>query len=212
MTRAVAEDPAGVAAVLSVASAIRHAASLDAGDVAADLAWVIERESGWSPAATNKTGGATGLIQFMPKTAAILGTTTDALRAMSRAEQAPYVAAFYARTVPASGLARRGDIYLATFLPQFTLAPDDQIIAPAGSIIASQNRGLADHDGAIRAGTVRRLGTAPPGMPHVEQLPRGGGDVAGAGGVDADSAWLLVALIAATWAGRQSRQRRGWFR
>lgn len=53
----------------------------------AALAAVIAFESGWKPTARNSRSGATGLIQFMPSTAARLGTSTDAIAGMSRVEQ-----------------------------------------------------------------------------------------------------------------------------
>src|SRR5208282_3601342 len=61
------------------------------------LAAVIAWESGWSfdPAKQNSIG-ATGLIQFMPSTAKGLGTTTDALKAMTFVEQMDWVQKYLA--------------------------------------------------------------------------------------------------------------------
>ena len=42
-----------------------------------DLMAVINAESGFNPKARNKRSGATGLIQFMPRTARGLGTSTE---------------------------------------------------------------------------------------------------------------------------------------
>lgn len=57
------------------------------------MANLINHESGrtFNPAVKNPTSGATGLIQFMPKTASGLGTTTDALSKMTFSEQLEYV-------------------------------------------------------------------------------------------------------------------------
>ena len=60
----------------------------------ADLMAVMSFETGgtFNPSIPNAAGsGATGLIQFMPSTARGLGTTTEALAQMSRAEQMQYV-------------------------------------------------------------------------------------------------------------------------
>lgn len=55
------------------------------------LARVMWAESRMKPDAVNPTSGATGLIQFMPTTAAKLGTTTAALRGMTFLQQMRYV-------------------------------------------------------------------------------------------------------------------------
>lgn len=55
------------------------------------LANLINFESGGNPQAKNPTSGATGLIQFMPKTAARLGTSTASLYKLSGKEQMAYV-------------------------------------------------------------------------------------------------------------------------
>jgi hypothetical protein len=56
------------------------------------LANLINHESAgtWNPSITNSIG-ATGLIQFVPKTAKSLGTTTDKLRSMNFSKQLDYV-------------------------------------------------------------------------------------------------------------------------
>lgn len=60
------------------------------------LAAVMAFESRLNPQAVNPYSGATGLIQFMPRTAANLGTTTSALRAMTALQQLPYVERYFA--------------------------------------------------------------------------------------------------------------------
>ena len=58
-----------------------------------DLANLINFESAgtFSTSVKNKYSGATGLIQFMPKTAKGLGTTTEALARMGQVEQMKWV-------------------------------------------------------------------------------------------------------------------------
>ena len=134
-------------------------------------------ESGFDPAATNKQSGATGLIQFMPKTAAALGTTTDALRAMTAVEQLEYVRKYFKDRK----LAAR-DVYPAIFFPAAIGKADDMVIGtktlematargfsttvPEGAKISpaeyavkvyAQNAGLdVNGDGLLLAGDVRR--------------------------------------------------------
>lgn len=81
------------------------------------LIGLMQSESGINPQARNPNGGATGLIQFMPATARSLGTSTDALYRMSRAQQMEYVDKFFAPY--ASGLrgASAGKLYAYVFLP-----------------------------------------------------------------------------------------------
>jgi hypothetical protein len=82
-----------------------------------DLFKVIwfETKGTFDPSKTNAIG-ATGLIQFMPKTAQYLGTTTEALRKMSAVEQLDWVLKYYkVKKLPPGSKA--SDIYLSTFMP-----------------------------------------------------------------------------------------------
>lgn len=80
---------------------------------------VFEYETGGSmdPAQPNLAGsGAIGLIQFMPDTAAALGTSSTELAAMSQVEQLAYVEQYFA---PAKGkIVTLSDHYLAVFAPK----------------------------------------------------------------------------------------------
>ena len=60
-----------------------------------DLLSVIEKESAFDSSNVNDSSGATGLIQFIPKTAADLGTTTADLKAMSVLDQLDYVDKYF---------------------------------------------------------------------------------------------------------------------
>ncbi len=57
---------------------------------------IMSFESGFDPAARNASSGATGLIQFMSKTAQELGVSIDALARMSAEQQLDYVAKYFA--------------------------------------------------------------------------------------------------------------------
>ncbi len=104
------------------------------------LASVMSLESGFNPAAVNPSGGATGLIQFMPATARRLGTTTTALKTMSAVEQLPWVEGYYR---PFAGRIRSlEDMYMANFLPSFIGRSSDTVIASDPDAIYVQNMGF----------------------------------------------------------------------
>lgn len=84
------------------------------------LANVINFESNnFDPQAVNALSGATGLIQFMPRTAGELGTTTAALRSMSAVEQMDYVQRYFQlpRIRKHGPLRTQTDVYMAVFYP-----------------------------------------------------------------------------------------------
>jgi hypothetical protein len=91
-----------------------------AGDLGCDPNYLMasmafETGETFSPSVRNPQSGATGLIQFMPNTAKRLGTTTDALAAMSAVEQLDYVEKYFEgfrgmlHTLP--------DVYMAILCP-----------------------------------------------------------------------------------------------
>lgn len=92
-----------------------------ADDLMACMAW--ESNETFSPSIKNMAGsGATGLIQFMPKTAIGLGTTVHALAAMTAEDQLNYVYKYFE---PYKGrLKNLGDIYMAILWPAGVGKPD----------------------------------------------------------------------------------------
>jgi hypothetical protein len=106
-----------------------------AAAIGIDASWlanVMNFESGGNPQARNKYSSATGLIQFMPSTAARLGTTTDALYAMTGAQQMPYVVKYFA---PYKGkLHSQEDVYMAVFYPAYIGMPDAQFPASVTAV------------------------------------------------------------------------------
>lgn len=107
------------------------------------LMHVMKSESGLSHTIVNPMGGATGLIQFMPSTAATLGTTTQALQSMTNVEQLDYVYKYFK---PWAGKIKNFvDLYMITFMPLFVGASPDTVIQtlqlPA-SVIAQYNPGF----------------------------------------------------------------------
>lgn len=87
---------------------------------------VMKMESGLNPQAVNYNGGATGLIQFMPATAAGLGTSTTALFNMSNVEQMDWVYKYFK---PYAGrLFSVTDLYMVTFFPVALGKPDNYVL------------------------------------------------------------------------------------
>jgi hypothetical protein len=96
---------------------------LDPG-VIADL---IYYESGWRPNAVNPKSGATGLIQFMPSTAAGLGISTELIYTLDASEQMPWVAEYFRRQLAAVRSKWTGtetDHYMLVFYPAAVGNPD----------------------------------------------------------------------------------------
>ena len=124
----------------------------------ADPSWLMacmafETGETFSPSVRNAAGsGAVGLIQFMPATATALGTSTEALAAMTAEGQLLCVEAFFK---PWAGrLAGLGDVYGAILWPGMIGKPADAVIFdaadPAHPKLYLQNKGLdLNHDGKI---------------------------------------------------------------
>lgn len=90
------------------------------------LMLVMYSESKLNHKAVNPKGGATGLIQFMPRTAVGLGTTTAQLKAMSNIQQLDYVEKYFK---PYAGkMNSYFDMYLVTFFPVAVGKPDDFVL------------------------------------------------------------------------------------
>ena len=111
-----------------------------------DLLALMRSESSLNPQAVNPTTGATGLIQFMPKTARSLGTTVEELRNMSAAQQMRFVEKYFESVNLPRG-ASAGTLYAYVFLPG---RAQRQILAQAGESFYEANRGLdMNRDGMI---------------------------------------------------------------
>lgn len=120
------------------------------------LVGVMYFESKLNPAAVNPVSGATGLIQFMPSTAKSLGTTTDALKLMSRQEQMKYV---YEYLKPyRCKMKSLVDVYFAVFFPAAIGQPRNAVLQTSklkASTIAKQNPIFdTNKDNAITVGEV----------------------------------------------------------
>lgn len=86
--------------------------------------------------------GATGLIQFMPSTARMLGTTTAELARLTPEDQLNYVYKYFK---PWAGkLNNLGDVYMAILWPKGVGKPDDYVLWDKGKMPTTfkQNAGL----------------------------------------------------------------------
>lgn len=112
------------------------------------LLLVMYKESKISAKAINKTTGASGLIQFMPKTATGLGTSVEAIRQMTATEQLEYVQKYLEKW---KGKMRSSvDVYMSVFYPVAVGKPDNFVIGSE----KSQERAIevAKRNPAISAG------------------------------------------------------------
>lgn len=123
-------------------------------DLMACMAW--ESGASFSPSIRNAAGsGAVGLIQFMPQTAATLGTSTEALAEMSAEEQLDYVRRYF--WAYRGKLKNLGDLYMAILWPAGIGRPDSWVLFdrndPDHPVRYVQNAGLdLDHNGQITRG------------------------------------------------------------
>jgi peptidoglycan hydrolase-like protein with peptidoglycan-binding domain len=124
---------------------------------------IMSFESGLDPKARNPYSGATGLIQFMPKTAARLGTTIDALARMTAEKQLTYVQKYFA---PYRGrLHTLEDAYMAVLWPPAIGRGNNYVLFASPSMAYEQNRALdLNKDGKITVAEAtsfvrKRLGT-----------------------------------------------------
>jgi hypothetical protein len=94
----------------------------------------------FSPSRRNPINGATGLIRFMPDTAAGLGTSLPALAAMTALEQLDFVLRHF---LPRKGrLNTVPDLYMGILLPAAVGMPESTTLFRRPSIEYERNRGL----------------------------------------------------------------------
>lgn len=116
------------------------------------MAW--ESAETFSSGIKNAAGsGAVGLIQFMPATAKVWGTSTEELARISPEDQLNYVYKYFR---PYAGrLHNLGDVYMAILWPRGIGQPDSYVLWDAGQspITFRQNAGLdVNHDKEITRG------------------------------------------------------------
>lgn len=116
-----------------------------------DLLAVAFKESSLNPASVNRTSGASGLIQFMPATARALGTSVEAIRAMTPEQQAPLIER-YLRQAGVKAGSNLEQIYAAVFAG--SASKTGQVLYSASDGAAYRNNiGLdLDRNGEITSG------------------------------------------------------------
>lgn len=116
----------------------------------------VESAGTFDPKIQNAGSGATGLIQFLPSTARNLGTTVQALAAMTAVQQLDFVEKYF-RYVNAVGRMRDVfDVYLAVFSPAFLGRPDSTVAYSSPSKAYTLNKALdGNNDGKITVGDVK---------------------------------------------------------
>lgn len=121
-----------------------------------DLLKAIQFETAGSfdPAQPAGTSNAVGLIQFMPKTAEGLGTTTAELAKMSRAQQMKYVEKHLSMFLKDKDKEYDfGDLYMAIHWPAAVGKSNDYVMYSKGSKNYKANKGLdINKDGKVTKG------------------------------------------------------------
>lgn len=118
----------------------------------------LENGGTFSPSIRNSAGsGAVGLIQFMPATAAALGTTIEQLAAMTAESQLTFVEQYF--TSWTGKLHSLGDVYGAILWPGMIGKPDSAVVFDQADLFHPkrylQNRGLdLNRDGRITKGEI----------------------------------------------------------
>lgn len=147
------------------------AQAADAGFDERAVRGVINVESGGNPAAHNDSG-ATGLIQFMPAIAKAMGTSTEEIGKMTKAQQVQYVIK-YLKDRDIDENSTQADMYAAiaaggrlkdgSYVWQ---KPDDYVVYPKGSPGWEQNKPWRPADGGdITIGTIKAFGGGKPDKP-----------------------------------------------
>ncbi len=137
----------------------------------------FESARSFSPKIQNPDSKATGLIQFMPKTAIGLGTTIAALAKMTAVEQLDVVAQYFK---PFRGrLKTLEDAYMAVLFPKAVGKGSGFVLFKKGTIQYKQNSGLdGNGDGLITVGEAAKrvrdgLGTGSAAIEDAAVLRRG---------------------------------------
>lgn len=105
--------------------------------------FALETGTTFSTSIQNPSTKATGLIQFMPKTAKQdLGTTIEDLAKMDFDTQLDYVFKYFSQYGYIKKCSRLQDYYLSIFYPAHVGKDPDLVVAKSGSTIYSQNSGF----------------------------------------------------------------------
>jgi hypothetical protein len=109
-----------------------------------ELLNVIQKESNFDSTAENPKSSATGLIQFMPKTAEGLGTNIEEISNMSAADQLDLVDKYFTQNHT-----KGQHPYITIAYPKAAKMDMDEVIAKPGDSIATQNPVWQDESGNV---------------------------------------------------------------
>lgn len=117
------------------------------------IAALISHESRFNATAHNPTGGASGIMQWMPQTAKWLGTTPEAIRQMTAVQQLDLVQKTFA---PWRNKLPARDVPMIGFGASFVGKPDDHVAYKKGDKAYEWNTVLdINKDGLMTLGEVR---------------------------------------------------------
>lgn len=128
---------------------IRIAAGLGVSPDYLMACMAFETGGTFSPSIKNAAGsGATGLIQFMPSTAKQLGTTVDALAAMTAVAQLDYVESYF--KLMRKPIRTLEDVYMSILYPAAVGRDVNSALFTEGKKTYEQNKGFdSNKDGII---------------------------------------------------------------
>jgi len=118
----------------------------------------LESAGTYDPAIKNSLGYV-GLIQFGAAAAKDLGTTTDALRKLTRVQQMDYVEKYYNLWKKRLGITKLNDfvdLYLVVFYPAGVKEKDPNVPFSSPKVEAA-NPGLRDANGKITKNSIRAV-------------------------------------------------------
>ncbi len=126
-----------------------------------DLITVMFAESALKTTAVNDSSNATGLIQWMPKTALGLGLTVEELKRMSILEQLDEVERYYKATGKVAYIDGFMDLYLAVFWPAAIGKGENYVLFRKGGKAYRQNSGVdMNKDGKITSKDLAEFGVS----------------------------------------------------
>jgi hypothetical protein len=171
---------ANVPGIENVSEPFKEKVKQIAADLETDpnfLMAIMSFETGhtFSPKKKNPLSGATGLIQFMPKTASGLGTSIQKLEKMTAEEQLDVVAQYFK---PFKGkMTTLEDAYMAVLFPKAIGKGAGFVLFKSPTIAFKQNKGLdIDGNGLITVGEATqkvRKGLGAETLGEVTVLQRG---------------------------------------
>jgi len=122
-----------------------------------EFAKMIERESSFDTRALNTSSGASGLFQFIPKTARSLGTSTFKIRRMSADKQLALYSNYMEKWIGA-GNTVKGKLALLQAAPAYANAANDTVVYKKNTKAWKNNKGWRpDNGGDITVGSIKNF-------------------------------------------------------